>query len=173
MIRQIRRSTGFTLIELMTTVVVVTVVLAVGIPSISNMRNRSQLASVTNKLTGAVNFARSEAVVQGDFVGVVASGTWSDGWNVFNGTFTPSNTFTPVGPPIRVFSQPVAGVTVVPTSADVKVIFRPLGNANVADCFDISAPGGSVRSVVLPPSGRSQVCRVDCATVIATPANCN
>lgn len=56
------RSTGFTLIELMVTVAVAVVLIAVAIPSFKNLIARNELVTVTNAWVGAVNLARAEAI---------------------------------------------------------------------------------------------------------------
>jgi len=156
MIRQIHRSAGFTLIELMTTVVVIVTVLAVGVPTISGLRTKSELAAVTNSLTGGLNLARSEAVKQGiDIELAPDDGGWSDGWQV-QPTVSGST-------PIRVFPKPSTGATVAPkTLATPTVVFRPLGNVVAAECFDVTVPGGGVRSVRVAPGGRVAMATVAC-----------
>lgn len=56
------RNAGFTLIELMTTVTVSGVLLAIAIPAFTNFVATSRLADQTNELIGALNMGRSEAI---------------------------------------------------------------------------------------------------------------
>ncbi len=56
------RSAGFTLIELMTTVSVAGILLAIAIPAFTNFVASSRLAEQTNELIGALNIGRSEAI---------------------------------------------------------------------------------------------------------------
>jgi type IV fimbrial biogenesis protein FimT len=53
---------GFTLIELMMTLVIAIILMAVGIPQFRNMTASSRLSSQTMDLIAAVNMARSEAI---------------------------------------------------------------------------------------------------------------
>lgn len=57
-----RRPTGFTLVELMITVAVLAVVLAIAVPSFRDMINRNRLVSTANEISGALNLARMEAI---------------------------------------------------------------------------------------------------------------
>ncbi len=150
------RAAGFSLIELMTTIVVITVVLAIGVPTISSLRTKSELAAVTNSLTGGLNLARSEAVKQGIDVQLAPqSGGWNDGW-VVRTTVSGSDA-------IRLFPNPSAGATVTPKSgATAIVVFEPLGNVAAAECFDISVTGGGVRSVGVAPGGRVAMSNTAC-----------
>ncbi|HEY0942674.1 MAG TPA: GspH/FimT family pseudopilin [Steroidobacter sp.] len=60
-----RRTRGFTILELMITVAVLSILVGVGIPSFQDMMRRNRLATQTNQLLGALAYARSEAVKRG------------------------------------------------------------------------------------------------------------
>ena len=85
------RSTGFSLIELMATMAVVTILLATAIPAFSNLMARNELAVATNAARGALMVAREASVMRGQPVSLCAgepatgcSGDWSSGqWIVF------------------------------------------------------------------------------------------
>ena len=53
---------GFTLIELMFTIMVLAVLLAIGIPSFREFTQASRMATATNSLIGDLNYARTEAI---------------------------------------------------------------------------------------------------------------
>jgi type IV fimbrial biogenesis protein FimT len=57
-----RRSRGFTLIELMISILVLGVLTALAVPSFTNMINRNRLSSQSNELLSALQFARMEAI---------------------------------------------------------------------------------------------------------------
>lgn len=97
-------NSGFTLIELMMTVAVLALVIAIGIPSFENqIRNNRSVAQAENFVV-ALNFARSEAVKRARRVSVCPStnGTscnvtdWRDGWIVFLDSATTDNANPPV-----------------------------------------------------------------------------
>lgn len=57
-----RHQSGFSLIELMTTVAVLAIILAIAFPSFTSVVNNNRLSSEANALVGAIQYARSEAV---------------------------------------------------------------------------------------------------------------
>ncbi|HRY14609.1 MAG TPA: GspH/FimT family pseudopilin [Candidatus Competibacteraceae bacterium] len=81
---------GFTLTELMITIAVAAIVLAIGVPSFQQVVRNNQATSQMNDLIGSLSLARSEAVKRGRRVvmcksndGATCSGNWHDGWIVF------------------------------------------------------------------------------------------
>ncbi len=95
---------GFTLVEALITVVVVTILLATAVPYMGNFTKNNRLISQTNDFVIAVQLARSEAVKR-DVNTVICPSTdqsscsanaadWQTGWLVFsdfnlNGTLEP------------------------------------------------------------------------------------
>ena len=83
--------TGFTLIELIITLVIAGVLLTVAIPSIRTFLQDSRIVSQSNELVAALSFARSEAIKRYATVSLCASDDasdctdteWQDGWIVF------------------------------------------------------------------------------------------
>jgi type IV fimbrial biogenesis protein FimT len=84
---RIRISPGFTLIELMVSVAVLAIVLALAVPNFQDFVRRNRLAATTNDLVSALALARSEAVKRAARVSV-ASADWRVGWQVFVDTGT-------------------------------------------------------------------------------------
>lgn len=84
------RARGFSLIELVMTVTVVGILLAIAAPSFRTFMQNSRLATQANTLVYALNLARSEAVRLDSTVEVCASsdgatcngGNWQSGWIV-------------------------------------------------------------------------------------------
>lgn len=76
---------GFTLIELMVTVALVAILLAVATPSLTAFQRNAALTSFTNSLVAGINSARSEAMKRGMYAMVVPAdgANWSSGWIVF------------------------------------------------------------------------------------------
>lgn len=80
------RQTGFTLVELMITLVVMAILLTVGIPSFQAIFQNNRLATQANEMIGAINLARSEAIKRGVNVSVRAeAGGFQNGWCVHIG----------------------------------------------------------------------------------------
>lgn len=87
-----KKSTGFTLIEVMVTLAIIAVLMGIGTPSYRYITNSSRISSEMNSLVGTLQFARAEAIKQGLPVTVCASttgiscsatNTWQGGWIVF------------------------------------------------------------------------------------------
>jgi len=84
---------GFTLFELVVVMGIVAVLMAIAIPSYKFVTNSNRIASEVNGLLGDLQFARSEAIKEGQSVSVCVStsgtgctgGTaWQNGWIVFS-----------------------------------------------------------------------------------------
>ncbi|MEB1220701.1 Tfp pilus assembly protein FimT/FimU [Xanthomonas campestris pv. campestris] len=69
----VRHRGGFTLIELMVTVAVLAIVLAVAVPAFGTLIRSSRLTSNANEVVAALQLARSEAVRQNSLVAVCRS----------------------------------------------------------------------------------------------------
>lgn len=81
---------GFSLIELLVVMAVAAILLAIALPSFSDVMVRNRIASSANEFIAAVTYARSEAIRRGGTAGICASsnrtsctGAWSDGWLVW------------------------------------------------------------------------------------------
>ncbi|RLK48634.1 type IV fimbrial biogenesis protein FimT [Alkalispirillum mobile] len=74
---------GFTLVELMITVIVLAVVAGIAYPSLQWTIARSTTSSDVNRLISDLAFARSEAVQRGLTVTLTPEqGNWSSGWQI-------------------------------------------------------------------------------------------
>ncbi|MDZ7841001.1 MAG: GspH/FimT family pseudopilin [Gammaproteobacteria bacterium] len=67
------KRSGFTLVELLITLVVAAVLLAWGVPSFNRFLERTTLTSETNTWVGVINHARNEAITRSDRVTVCRS----------------------------------------------------------------------------------------------------
>ncbi|TAL89769.1 MAG: prepilin-type N-terminal cleavage/methylation domain-containing protein [Rhodanobacter sp.] len=87
------RSRGFSLLELMVTVAVVAILLAIAVPSFRGVIHRNQVSSASNALLASVNYARSEAITRGQLVSMcpgdkslgctAGSKVYDQGWIVY------------------------------------------------------------------------------------------
>lgn len=75
---------GFTLVELMITVSIAAILMAMAIPSFNATIRSNRLTTYTNELITSFNLARSEAIKRGQQVVVRKTGAeWENGWQVF------------------------------------------------------------------------------------------
>jgi type IV fimbrial biogenesis protein FimT len=101
----LKRISGFTLLEILTVMTIVVILMALAVPSFQYVTNANRISGEVNALLGDMQYARSEAIKEGQPVTVCSSTNstsqqptcadstvWRDGWIVFsdvngNGTF--------------------------------------------------------------------------------------
>lgn len=83
-IRRAPANCGFTLIELMVTITIAAILIAIAVPSFRSYQASQQVRSAADDLTFALNYARSEAVKRHAPITVapVSAGNWPNGWTV-------------------------------------------------------------------------------------------
>ena len=159
-----KRVNGFTLIELVVTMAVAAILVAVAVPNMRTFIQNGRLNTQTNDLIGDLNLARSEAIKRRAFVGVCKStngttcaggGDWRDGRVVFVGT-GPNGTFLPgiPGNTILRFREPLASAldSLNTTPAVNQIIFSANGASN-----DVGAGFFFVFCDGRGPSNRKQI----------------
>src|SRR5580692_2979190 len=98
--------TGFTLMELLMTIAIAAIVATIGIPSFQYVTNSNRVAGEVNGLLADLQFARAEAIKEGQPVTVCMSkggvtcdttgNAWNSGWIVYsNPTGNGANTTIP------------------------------------------------------------------------------
>ena len=163
------RKIGFTLIELMFTVVLMSILLAIGIPSFSNLIASTKLTNATNTLIGHLQYARSEAVKRGR--GRVAVGpyddstppdwrsdqSWADGFMV---AIVQSASISNPDVLRLVDGAEFASFTITKGGTNApRVFFSPDGSASSVATWticDINNPSNK-RGVIVDPIGRVRV----------------
>ena len=101
------RHKGFTVVELLITIVVVSILLATAVPSILQMVKNNRVTMQANKLVTSVQLGRNEAVKRGTRTTVCAANTtldncagssnWANGWIVFSNLDNDSTADTGTG----------------------------------------------------------------------------
>ena len=83
---------GFTLIELIVTLAVVSILLLTGIPMLNQMTTNNRLVTQINNIAGSLAIARSESIKRGASITLCGStdgttcdsSSWESGWIVFS-----------------------------------------------------------------------------------------
>ncbi|MCG8535648.1 MAG: GspH/FimT family pseudopilin [Pseudomonadales bacterium] len=100
---------GFSLIELMMAILVLSIVISLGAPSFSGSIQNNRIKSQSNAMNGAISFVRTEAVKRNSSVSMCASsnqssctGNWEQGWIIFDdpdgsGSLTGGETILKIG----------------------------------------------------------------------------
>ena len=162
---RIKRNAGFTLYELLITVIVASIIATFGIPGFQNLMANSRSVTDTNDLITALNLARSEATrrrapinvcASADGASCSASNDWSTGWIVR----------TQAGQVLQVWPARNGGAGVL--SANVSNIqFQSTGGltAGTNPQMALQLPhctGTGRRNITVSPAGRIAVARVNC-----------
>ena len=161
----LKRNAGFTLYELLITVIVASVIAVYGIPGFQNLMANSRSVTATNDLITALNLARSEATRRRTPINVCssadgatcsASNDWSTGWVVL----------TAAGQVLQTWPARAGGAGVLNANVS-NVQFQATGSlaAGAAPTLALQLPhctGTGRRNVTISPAGRIAVDRVNC-----------
>lgn len=137
-----KKNSGFTLLELIITVAIVAIVVAIAIPSMTTFTQNDRLTTNINTLIGHLAYARSEAVKRSQQVSICVSnnsgdpapsctaGNWADGWIVYIDADA-DNSFTAGEEVIRV-QQALDGDNTLTTAIGSQITYDNRGFVNAA-----------------------------------------
>jgi len=179
-----RQQRGFTLYELLVTIMIIGVIMAIGVPNMAEFTQNSRLTSTSNDMLSSFYIARSEAARSKSNITICASansldpaaacgGTFNDGWIIFvdlNGDLVHD---APAESIVKAF-PPVATGVVITTAANANYFaFAGTGlgrgdvggnpafsTAMICDSRGVdTAPGGraTARRMVATPIGRATI----------------
>jgi type IV fimbrial biogenesis protein FimT len=152
---------GFTLIELLITVAIVSIMMAIGLPSFQSLIASNRLTSAANAMVSALQLARMEALKQHKAVVVTKNTSWANGWIVFvdsnsNSTQDASdsteNTFATF--------DALKVTTITPTTGYTNtVIYNANGRVNTSGNFAFCSAVAiaDFRTVVIAVTGRIHI----------------
>jgi type IV fimbrial biogenesis protein FimT len=148
-----RVSAGFTLVELLVTMSVLAVLLALAAPSFRDLLAAQRIRSAVQSLVSDLLLARSEAVKRG--APVTLSGAaegWEQGWQVS------ANAGADV-----LSAQNALGAD-LSVEAPEQVVFDRNGRTDALVAFEIRHDQAPTRCIVLDPSGRPKTLSSACPT---------
>lgn len=136
---KLRRSGGFSLVELMVVLAIATILLTIAIPSFKTFMDRQKVTTVAADLYASVAYTRAEAIRRGARVYLLPKdgAAWSNGWVVQT---------DPADPATIVYSRDAA-----PTRLQITPSFSP-DNSDLSLVYDGSGRASS-KSSVLARSG--------------------
>ena len=159
--------------ELMITIVVAAIVLALAIPSFRTMIQNNRITAQANELVTALSLARSEAIKRGSPVTVCASDNqsdcntadWTQGWILFTDDETGAGA-PMINTILRVWG-PLDGAPTITTSPAGVEFVRYLGSGQVGAVVSFThtipdCKGDQVRVIGVALTGRTSVTRLSC-----------
>lgn len=161
---------GFTLFELMITLVVAAILATVAVPNMRQFVQNSRLQGELGELAATLNFARGEAAKRSRSISVCArasdtacgaASAWKDGWLVFIDVDTDGVYDGAPEEILRVHTQTVSAITVTANdgkatpTAITHLRFAPAGNANNTGAFTFCDDRGGThgRNIKVAGSG--------------------
>ncbi len=151
---------GFTLVELMITLVIAAILLTIAVPSFTSIIQNNRAAAQANEFLTALAVARSEAIKRGRTVTITADTAteWADGWT----------TTSADGTTLYVNAGFDSGGSLTNTGNVATVAFTSRGflTGGLAIIFSSTIPdctGDQLRTITIDPSGRSSVVTVACS----------
>lgn len=165
------RSAGFTLIELMITLLIMAIVITVGVPSFNEFIASQRVRTTSSDIMADIAFARAEAIKESRrtvMEPLAGANTWKRGWRICVDLNNDGD--CDAADPVRKVANPVAGRTRVCAQPDEPISFRPDGRVirvaapNVTDGIRVSDDLGDgnvannrTRLVFLGVAGRPRV----------------
>ncbi len=166
---------GFTLLELMVTVVIAGILASMAVPSFTQAIKNNRMSTQINELLATFNYARSEAIKRSSNVIVCKSnnttatppscgGNWQDGWVVF--VNIDANTTIDTGDTVLRVHKPSAGDTDIDFSGVVNYASSGLdsGGARTLTLCD-SRSDGDKRGIVFSATGHGRAVEHDESTL--------
>ncbi|MDX1558559.1 MAG: GspH/FimT family pseudopilin [Marinobacter sp.] len=152
-----KRSAGFTLLELVVTMAILAIIATVAVPGFSRLIESNRLVTGTNLLVSSIKLARTEAIKRGTNVTFSTDGGLGGGWCVHEGNATGDCT----NDQIRGFESP-RNLTFTETVGDLVFDRRGFLVPQAAQTFTIApddcASGDiSFRVIRVSPVGRTEI----------------
>lgn len=160
---------GFTLIELIITLTIAGILVAIAIPNMFVFVASNRLSTQVNELIADINLSRNEAIKRNTTTGVcvtavngttcLAGGNWANGWLVYY-----ADPVTLANATIKIH-EPLNGNNTLTASAENFIFNRGgfLVSATPPESFTLcDGKLGQSRVVNVPPSGRPSVTEAGC-----------
>ena len=167
-----QRQRGFTLIELMLGITVLAILLAVGVPSFTQMIRANRLVEQSNGMITALNYARSEALKRGFRVsacpgaGTACTGgtDWNAGVLVFTDDTGTTGTVDGSDVVLQTWPASTSGFVAGGGSSPASITFLANGAQAAAqiDIYKSGCTGPELRRITVASTGRIGMTKVAC-----------
>ena len=164
-----RKTTGFTLIEMLVTITVAAILLSIGIPSFLAMLATNRLATATNEFTTSMSIARSDAIKRRTNVVITATdgsnagNEWGPGWSV---------TVSGGGPTLKVVDAFPGTITLDSAAGATSFTYSGDGMVNTPqNLYLCDAPGDPKRWIEVTTTGRVSIWSGNNAKTVNNPNN--
>ena len=161
-----KKTSGYTLLELMVTLGLIAIVFAIGVPSMNTFIQNDRLITQINTLIGHLSYARSEAVKRSQQVAVCVSNNqatctggnnWENGWIVYvdldaNGDFTAGEDILRAQQQLENANTLSGGTIGTQVTYDYRGFVDAASVGTFSLCDDRGATYG--RAVTISPTGR-------------------
>ncbi|WP_444906467.1 GspH/FimT family pseudopilin [Microbulbifer sp. SSSA008] len=173
------RQGGFTLIEMMVSLVVLALLVGIAVPSFTDMINNNRSVALAEDFAGALNYTRAEAIRRGGRVSICAStdgascgaaDTWDQGWIVFVDGAATDNAGAPIITQVlRAWDIDDADASVVVAQAAVTNFIRYTDLGTLGRFTDTTivlknsnCTGSSERTMTVGAAGLITIAKTDC-----------
>lgn len=176
--RKLAANTGFTLIELMVTLIVVAIVVAIAAPGFGQMIQENRAATQANNVLASIQLARSEAINRNLQVTMRrvsnTNRVWEQGWQIFTDWNTDAvfdgaeddKDCSVEGQDCMLFVQEALPTDITLRTGGnyaVALVFLPSGEIRRAggaignDTFTLCIPQANSREIIVGSGGRARV----------------
>jgi type IV fimbrial biogenesis protein FimT len=159
-----RRVEGFSLVEMLTTVSILVILLAIASPGLASLISANSLSSAQGELAAAIMLARGEAIRRGTQVGLIATNPaagaeFNGGWTVFvdangNGALDAGEVIVRVQPAFRADMRVTSSGGQTVLAFNGRGFLTPAAMVTVAVCSTLAPKSYRVR---LEPVGLADV----------------
>lgn len=156
---------GFTIIELMITLLIAAILLGLGVPAMQSFEQNNRITSQANSLISAIQVTRSEAIRSGsrtticssaDGLSCSSSNNWTTGWIVFSdgstiGTKDGTDTI------IQAWSALSGDSTLSTSVSNIQYLGTGYRSTTSTISFILTRPycsGDQIRTITVNPQGR-------------------